>query len=74
METYAVVETEEHGQICVTSVPKRWIIGNVLYWPNTFIADRRNPKHPVKGAWSEYSFVMLKDNIGKFSLASLFFC
>lgn len=64
LEIYAVVETEEDGQICVTGLPKRWITDGVLYWPNTLNVDRRNPKDPVKGEWSEHLFVMLTDNIG----------
>lgn len=66
MEEYAVVETEENEKVCVTGTPKRWIINDVLYWPNTLIVDRENPKDPVKGVWSEHSFVMLKDNLSNF--------
>lgn len=65
---YAIVETNDNGVNCVTAVPKRWIIGNILYWPNTIVvlADRQKPKDPVVGVWSEHAFVMLKDNISNF--------
>lgn len=67
MERYAVVETVEDGIQCVTRTPKRWIINDILYWPNTTNIDRSNPKDPVKGEWLEFSFVMLKDDLSKFS-------
>lgn len=62
-ELYAVVQTKENEAPCVTAVPKRWIIDNVLYWPKTMKIDRQNPKDPQIGIWSEHSFVMLKDNL-----------
>lgn len=65
-ELYAVVETLENNKPCVTAVPKRWIIGKTLFWPNTIKIDRKNPTDPIIDTWMKLSFKILKDNIGKF--------
>lgn len=61
-ELYAVVETIENGNICVTVASKIWIIDHILYWPPGKV-DLRNPT-PPESDWVPHMCKVLRGSIG----------
>ena len=63
---YAIVETLEHFEMCVTAAPKLWIEGFILFWPNSLVVDRKRPAVPDKRTWRQIKIInILKDCVGK---------
>lgn len=62
---YCIVETVENGAVLCTAVPKSWVNGTVLLWPNSYAEmkkKRRTCEKPAK-SWSVQECKVIKNNI-----------
>lgn len=60
---YTTVETIEHEQLLVCSVPCYWVQNGILRWPPGGIPDRKEMSIP-ENDWLRYECNVLRDKIG----------
>lgn len=65
---YLVVETVENGKKFSSAVPNKWVVNNILYWPNLLkgaeLINAKKMKYDKGPDWLELPCRILYRNIG----------